>query len=80
MREVKINNTVYKIKPITPWNVHLLQKATQERSEESFRELFKALVDPQPNDDDSLILFIEISNYIDEIVNKSRFFRKEQAS
>ncbi len=80
MREVKINNTVYKIKPITPWNVHLLQKAAQERSEEAFRELFKALVDPQPNDDDSLILFIEISNYIDEIVNKSRFFRKEQAS
>ena len=78
MREVKINDVVYKIKPATPWNVHLLQKATEQKTEEAYRELFKAFVDPQPSDEDSLIVFLEISNYVGEITEKARFFRKEQ--
>lgn len=78
MREIEINGVKYKIKPATPWNVHLLQKAAEQRTEESYRELFKAFVDPQPSDEDSLALFIEISNYVDEITRKARFFRKEQ--
>ncbi|MCP8307957.1 MAG: hypothetical protein H3Z53_02325 [archaeon] len=78
MKEVKIGDTIYKIKPATPWNVHLLQRATEQRTEESYRELFKAMVDPQPSDEDSLAVFMEISNYVDEITKKARFFRKEQ--
>jgi len=78
LREVKIGDIVYKIKPATPWNVHLLQRAAEQRSEEAYRELFKVFVDPQPSDEDSLVLFMEISNYVDEITKKARFFRKEQ--
>jgi len=77
MKKVKIDDHEYIIKPITPWNIHLLQKAIQERSEESYREFFKVIVDPQPSDEDSLALFFEISSYVDEIVSKARFFRKE---
>ncbi len=79
MKEVKIGDVVYKIKPATPWNVHLLQKAAEQRSEEVYRELFKAFVDPQPSDEDSLAVFMEISNYVDEITKKARFFRQEQS-
>ncbi|MCP8308677.1 MAG: hypothetical protein H3Z53_03085 [archaeon] len=78
MREVKIGDITYKIKPITPWNVHLIQRASEQKSEEAYRELFKALVDPQPSDEDSLPLFLEISNYVNEIMSKAKFFRKEQ--
>ncbi|MEM3708829.1 MAG: hypothetical protein QXF43_04215 [Nitrososphaerales archaeon] len=80
MRTIKINDVLYKIKPLTPWNIHLLQKAAEQRTEEAYKELFKAIVDPQPSDEDSLIVFIEISNYIDEIMKKASIFRKEQSS
>lgn len=80
MKEVKIGNIIYKIKPPTPWNIALLQRAAEQRSEESYRELFKAFVEPQPSDEDSLLLFIEISNYVDEIASKAKFFLKEQNS
>jgi len=78
VKEVKIGDLVYKIKPPTPWDVHLLQKAAEQRTEEAYRELFKAFVDPQPSDEDSLAVFMEISNYVDEITRKAKFFRKEQ--
>ena len=78
MKEVKIGEITYRIKPITPWNVHLIQRASEQRSEESYRELFKAIVDPQPNDEDSMLLFLEISDYVNEVMSKARFFRKEQ--
>jgi len=78
MKEVEMGGVVYKIKPATPWNVHLLQRAAEQRTEEAYRELFKAFVEPQPSDEDSLAIFMEISNYVDEITKKARFFRKEQ--
>lgn len=80
MKEVKIGEVTYKIKPITPWNVHLIQRASEQRTEEAYRELFKELVDPQPNDEDALPLFIEISDYVNDIMSKARLFRKEQNS
>ena len=78
MREVKIGDLVYRIKPATPWNVHLLQRAAEQRSEESYRELFKAFVDPQPSDEDSLAVFMAIGDYVNEITKRAQFFRKEQ--
>jgi len=78
MKEVKIGEISYKIKPITSWNYDLLQKAEEQKTEESHKELFKAFVDPQPSDEDSFVIFMEIKKYANEIVRRAPFFREKQ--